>query len=96
MAEYRRRAAERRRCYFNARFIFSDGSASMDAVVRNFSPLGARLEADDLSIVPSEFDLLIHSDTTAAIRRPARRVWLCDGAIGVAFVADEGGARLAA
>jgi hypothetical protein len=88
MAEFRPRAAERRRCYLNARFVFNSGYSSLEAVVRNISPRGARIEADDLSIVPAEFDLLISSFAGDDSRRHARRVWLQDGAIGVAFAAD--------
>jgi hypothetical protein len=87
MAEFKPRAAERRRCYLMARFVFDGGYASLDAVARNISPLGARIEADDLSIVPSEFDLLIGSFSGDDSRRRARRVWRHDGAMGVAFIA---------
>ena len=87
MAEFKPRAAERRRCYLNARFVFNGGYSSLEAVVRNISPLGARIEADDLSIVPSEFDLLISSFSGDDSRRRARRIWRHDGAMGVAFIA---------
>jgi hypothetical protein len=87
MGEFKPRAAERRRCYLQARFIFNDGYSSLGAVVRNISPFGARIEADNLSIVPAEFDLLISSFSGEDSRRHARRVWRRDGAMGVAFVA---------
>lgn len=90
MAEFRLRDAERRRCYLNARFVFNGGYSTLEAVVRNFSTMGARLEAADLSIVPSEFDLLISSFSGDESRRHARRVWLGDGAVGIAFVPDAG------
>jgi hypothetical protein len=88
MTEFRPRAAERRRCYLQARFIFNSGYSSLEAVVRNISPVGARIEADDLSIVPAEFDLLISNFSGEDSRRHARRVWRHDGAMGVAFAAD--------
>jgi len=87
MTERQSRAAERRRCYLQARFIFNDGYSSLGAVVRNISPMGARIEADNLSIVPAEFDLLISNFSGEDSRRHARRVWRRDGAMGVAFIA---------
>lgn len=87
MAEVKPRAAERRRCYLGARFAFNSGHSSIEAVVRNISPLGARIEADDLSIVPAQFDLLTTNFSGGDSRRRARRVWSRHGAMGVAFIA---------
>lgn len=88
MTELQSRAAERRRCYLQARFVFNNGCSSLGAVVRNISPLGARIEADNLSVVPAEFDLLISNFSGGDSRRHARRVWRRDGAMGVAFAAS--------
>jgi hypothetical protein len=85
MAGFKPRAAERRRCYLSARFVFNGGRSSLEAVVRNISPLGARIEADELSIVPAEFDLLVSGFSGEDSRRRARRIWRHDGAVGVAF-----------
>lgn len=85
MVESKPRAADRRRCYLNARFVFNNGFSSLEAVVRNISPLGARIEADDLSVVPAEFDLLISNFSGDDSRRHARRIWRGDGVLGVAF-----------
>ena len=86
MSEFRPRAAERRRCYLQARFVFNGGYSSLGAVVRNISPSGARIEADDLSIVPAQFDLLIGNFSGDDSLRHARRIWRQDGAVGVAFI----------
>jgi hypothetical protein len=87
MAEQKPRSAKRRRCYLGARFIFNGGRNSLDAVVRNVSLSGARLEAEDLSSIPPEFDLLIGGSVGESRVRHARRVWQNRGAVGVAFVA---------
>ncbi len=86
MGQFTPRAAERRRCYLNALFVFNSGYSSLEAVVRNISPLGARIEADDLSVVPAEFDLLVSNFSGDDSRRHARRIWRTDHAVGVAFV----------
>ncbi len=86
MADFKARAAVRRRCYLTTRFVFNGGYASLDAVARNISPLGARIEAEDMSIVPLEFELLIGSFSGDDRSRRARQIWRHDGAMGVAFV----------
>lgn len=88
MRPFKLRAAGRRRCYINARFVFNGGYSSLEAVMRNMSVEGARLEAADLSIVPPEFDLLVSSFSGDERRRHAKRVWLGDGAVGIAFIPD--------
>jgi hypothetical protein len=87
MAEHQPRAAERRRCYLGARIIFNGGYNSLDVIVRNVSPSGALLEADDLSLVPAEFELTIASSAGESSVRRARRVWQGPGTMGVAFYA---------
>jgi len=89
VAEHDRRAAERRKCYLSARLFLNGNTSSLDAVVRNISLLGARLDADDLSIIPSEFELLIHGGTAADTRHRARRIWVDSGHMGIAFDAAE-------
>lgn len=91
MVELKPRAAERRRCYFAARIIFDGRNKSLDVMVRNVSPLGALIEAEDLSAVPLEFDLIIGSFVGESSVRRARRIWQDNGVMGVAFdtTADE-------
>lgn len=89
MDDYERRAAERRKCYLSARLFLNGNTSSLDAVVRNISLLGARLDADDLSIVPSEFELLIHGGRAADTKHRARRIWVDSGHMGIAFDAAE-------
>jgi hypothetical protein len=87
MALHKLRAAERHRCYLSARFIFNGGHNSLDAIVRDVSSAGARVEAEELSTVPLEFDLMIGSFTGERSMRRARQIWRDNGVMGVAFVA---------
>ncbi len=86
MDQVQRRVEERRKCYLSARLFFNGNTSSLDAIVRNISNSGARIHADLLSIVPAEFEVHIHG-AKGDSRRRARRVWMADGSMGVAFAA---------
>ncbi len=81
------RDSERSPKYLPARVILNNGNSSADAVVRNLSRGGARLQIVLPLQLPFEFDLLIGNPNATTIRRRARRVWTKDSAMGVAFVA---------
>jgi len=89
MAEITQRAAERRRCWLKALFVFNEGRSSLDAIVRNLSDQGALLECVDMRLLPEEFDLIIHKANGEDVRRRARQVWRHDGALGVQFIDDS-------
>jgi hypothetical protein len=81
------RAHPRKRCYLKARFVFNDGYSSLDAILRDISPAGARAADVDMRDVPGRFDLIVRGAGGAPVRRQARTVWRADRAMGVAFVA---------
>lgn len=86
MASLQARAFERRRCYLNARFVYDNGRCSLDSILRNISPAGARLSGADMRDVPETFDLVISSPGGASDKRRARRVWSSGQAMGIAFI----------
>lgn len=76
-----RRGGYRRKTLLGATASFDRGYRSSDAIIRNMSPTGARLDFGDWPLVPDEFDLKwTHG------RRPVRIVWRNQTQIGVAFV----------
>jgi len=81
------RAHPRKRCYLKARFVFNNGYSSLDAILRDISPSGARAADVDMRDVPGRFDLIVRDAGGAPVRRRARTVWRADRAMGVAFVA---------
>ena len=55
-----RRQDYRRKVYYGARIAFNDRQSTLDCLVRDFSPLGARLEFVNQMILPAQFDLSVH------------------------------------
>ena len=86
MALHQPRAFTRQRCYLKARFVFNNGYSSLDAILRDFSPAGARACDVDMRDVPERFDLVVVGFGGATSKRPAKRVWRRDRAMGLAFV----------
>lgn len=87
MVNFDARAAVRIRRYQGARIIFHHTNSSADAIIRNFSALGARLDVDMPANIPAEIEILIGPDLIPTQRLRARKVWANDKTIGVAFEA---------
>ena len=81
--------AQRSRCLRKGRVIFNNGFSSVDATVRNLSDAGARLEGENFSIAPDEFDLLIFDTSGKFEKRHARKAWNKARFMGVKFIADD-------
>jgi hypothetical protein len=81
------RAHPRKRCYLRARFVFNNGYSSLDAILRDVSPAGARAAEVDMRDVPGRFDLVVAGAGGAPIRRRAKSVWRGDRMMGIAFLA---------
>ncbi len=78
----------RQRVFLKGRISFNNGASSMDCMVRDFSPSGARLALSETATLPATFDLYIpQKDRTyrATLR------WRREDGIGVTF-AEEGAA----
>lgn len=78
-----RRKTTRSRTYLGGVVAFNKRSSTMDCVVRNFSPEGARIAFDAVATLPDEFDLEIRQKERAF---RARMVWRGETEAGVAFL----------
>ena len=78
-----RRTVARQRTFLRGVLSFNNGTSSEDALVRNLSGAGARLELPHPH-APESFDLLI---PVRNLRLRARKVWSAGAQIGVAFEA---------
>jgi hypothetical protein len=61
------------------------GQRAIEALVRNISRGGARLEGADVSNAPDHFKLTIVTESGEIETRPVRLVWRMEGAVGVNF-----------
>jgi hypothetical protein len=61
------------------------GERVIDALVRNISRGGARLEGPGVAEAPDHFDLTIITEGGQAETRHVRLVWRKEGAVGVNF-----------
>lgn len=84
-----RRAFQRSRTYIGGRAVFNRRLSTMDCLVRNLSPRGAKLIFSGTGLIPSEFDIVI--DTLGDSRRAAI-VWRTRAQAGVKFIGAGRGA----
>ena len=82
-----RRTAQRNRSYLGGRIAFNGRTSSMDCLVRNVSPTGAKLAFSAAVSLPDAFDLAI--DCKGLTTR-ARVVWRLGEEMGVAFAEETG------
>jgi hypothetical protein len=54
-----RRNTVRARSFLGGKIVFNNRSSSLDCLVRNVSPEGARIAMSETVVVPEEFELLI-------------------------------------
>mgnify|MGYP001766110747 CR=1 FL=1 len=80
------RQSERTRSLLRAQAIFNKGSSTIDCLIKNISPDGARLSIDEYMTIPVEFDLEV-PQRGRTFR--ARIVWRGEGAMGVMFIQPE-------
>lgn len=83
MSELRRET--RLRTFLKGRIVFNNGNSSMDCLVRDLSPSGARLMLSQTATLPDGFDLLIPAKDRS---HKATLRWRKADSIGVTF-ADE-------
>ncbi|GJD77902.1 PilZ domain-containing protein [Methylobacterium gregans] len=79
----------RQRVFLKGRISFNNGASSMDCMVRDFSPSGARLALSETATLPASFDLYIpQKDRTyrATLR------WRREDGIGVTFAEEAAAA----
>jgi hypothetical protein len=65
-----------------ARILLNDHHSVIDCMVRNLSPLGARLDVASSLGIPDRFDIIFDADRSI---RQCRRIWHDERHIGVEF-----------
>jgi hypothetical protein len=75
------RQTQRRKTLKTGRIVFNAGRSTIDAMVRNLSPRGAKLQVSSVVGIPDTFDLLLDG----ASRQPCRVVWRTLKELGVEF-----------
>jgi len=83
MSELRRET--RLRTFLKGRIVFNSGNSSMDCLIRDLSPSGARLVLSQTATLPDGFDLVIPAKERT---HKATLRWRKDDSVGVIF-ADE-------
>lgn len=77
-----RRNESRRRSLLRGSIVFAGGYSSMDCIVRDLTSKGARLKFSGPILTPPIFELRL---IDRGERRPAHKVWVRDGEMGMAF-----------
>ncbi len=77
------RSSDRIRAFLRAQIIFNNRMSTIDCIVKNISPTGARIALNDALTVPTEFELYIPQRGRS---HHARLVWRDKDAIGVDFI----------
>ena len=80
MSEHRRET--RQRVFLKGRITFNNGASSLDCLVRDLSPTGARLAMSETTTLPEAFDLYI-AQKDKTYRATLR--WRREDGVGVAF-----------
>jgi hypothetical protein len=78
-----RRASSRQRRLHGGKIVFNNNTSSIDCVVRDLSPTGARLEVASPIGIPDWFDLRINRN---GVCYPSKVVWRSANQIGVMFL----------
>jgi PilZ domain len=77
-----KRSTPRQRSFLKGRVLFNGGQNSLDCLIRDISPTGARLELSGSVTLPDRFDLFLpHRDETCKVHTHWRR----GNQLGVAF-----------
>ncbi|MCB1508483.1 MAG: PilZ domain-containing protein [Hyphomicrobiaceae bacterium] len=84
-----RRQAPRRRCLQKTRIELKGHTSSFDALMRNHSATGARLDVTDARQIPPQFDLAMPEDFGGLMH--AETVWAEPNRLGVHFIGKATG-----
>jgi PilZ domain len=77
-----RRQRFRGRVYYGGRIAFNARSSTIDCLVRNFSPFGAKVVVENTALLPDEVDFAIPRRAFSCL---ARIVWRRANEAGFAF-----------
>ena len=78
-----RRKLPRSRVYYGGVVVFNARNSTLVCVVRNFSPLGVRIEFEHPALIPDEVDFEIERK---GLCRSARMIWRDRFAAGLVFM----------
>ena len=78
-----RRASDRVRSFLRAQIIFNNRMSTIDCIIKNISPTGARVALNETLAVPSEFDIYIPQRGRS---HHARLTWRDKDSIGIDFL----------
>jgi PilZ domain len=77
------RQTERVRAFLRAQIIFNNRMSTIDCIIKNISPTGARVALSSTLAVPTEFEIDIPQKGR---RHRARLIWRDTEAIGIEFI----------
>ena len=77
-----RRQHPRNRVYYGGMVAFNARNSTLDCVVRNFSPRGAKIEFENAAILPDRVDFEVARKGLSCL---ARLVWRDHNAAGLVF-----------
>jgi PilZ domain len=77
------RSVERVRSFLRARIIFNNRMSTIDCVIKNYSPSGAKIALNDSLALPTQFEIDIPQKGRSF---HARMVWRDKEAVGVEFI----------
>jgi hypothetical protein len=78
-----KRESDRVRAFLRAQIIFNNRMSTIDCIIKNISPTGARIALGDSFAVPAEFDIFIPQRNSS---HHCKLVWRDRDSIGVDFV----------
>ncbi len=78
-----KRVNDRIRSFLRAQIIFNNRMTTIDCIVKNISPTGARVALNDTLAVPTEFEIYIPQ---RGCSHHARLVWRDKDSIGIDFL----------
>lgn len=78
-----RRESDRIRSFLRAQIIFNNRMSTIDCIVKNISPTGARVALGDTLAVPAEFEIYIPQRN---VSHHARLIWRDKDSIGIDFI----------
>ena len=78
-----KRTSDRIRTFLRAQIIFNNRMSTIDCIIKNISPTGARVALSDALAVPTEFEIYIPQRGRSY---HARLVWRDKESIGVDFI----------
>ncbi len=81
-----KRRSHRARRLRRASCVFNGGASTLDVMVRNIAPGGARIAGHELFCLPKTFELRIFDDLGGYSARAARIVWRNLDNAGIEFV----------